>query len=157
MRKLDRKAIATQRAGFATPPAQVQPTSSAKRATSKTSGSRGFYSNSRRWHQESAAFKRERPICEWHGCNKPSAFTDHIQPIKDPYNLANPLIWDRTNWQALCDYHHRLKSRTEQGDRGVNSKVKRARGPKVRIDPKTGLPLPGEPHWWAEPEKNPKC
>jgi 5-methylcytosine-specific restriction endonuclease McrA len=107
------------------------------RITRKASGRRGFYSNSARWRRESAAFKREHSVCEHQGCTDPSAFTDHIRPIADPYNLADPLMWDRANWQALCDYHHRLKSRRELGETGRLAKVKRARG-RQRVDPVTG-------------------
>jgi 5-methylcytosine-specific restriction enzyme A len=125
------------------------------RTSTKASGSRGFYSNSARWRRESKGYLAEHPTCECEDplCNQPTFFVDHIQPIRDPTNLADPMIWDRANWQALSKTCHFIKSRREQGEAGKLAPVKR-QGPRIRgVDPETGMPLDPH-HFWHDPEWN---
>lgn len=54
---------------------------------------------------------REQPVCQWPaGCRRAAKEVDHVVPHKGNPNL----FWSRANLQALCTYHHRLKTVREQ-------------------------------------------
>ena len=55
---------------------------------------------------------------------------NHIKPISEG---GDPWAWG--NLESLCRDHHKQTH-------GAKAKV--------RVDPKTGLPLPGSGHWWNE-------
>lgn len=75
-----------------------------------SSHARGY---DRRWQRESAAFRREHPLCcccKSNGVVTPSEVTDHVVPHRgDPVLLRDP-----ANWQALCHRcHNTIKKRFE--------------------------------------------
>ncbi|MBK8195940.1 MAG: HNH endonuclease, partial [Lewinellaceae bacterium] len=59
-------------------------------------GNNALY-NSARWRRFSEAYKRNNPLCSVEGCNNPTAYTDHIQPIS-----VGGAVWDMDNIQPLC-------------------------------------------------------
>ncbi len=63
-----------------------------------------FY-RSKAWRDRSTRYRREHPICEWPGCGRPSAETDHILSLTDG---GEPLADE--NLQALCHRHHDEKT-----------------------------------------------
>jgi 5-methylcytosine-specific restriction endonuclease McrA len=76
---------------------------------------------------------RREPRCE--ACLSLGVITaattvDHIIMLQDGGSPFDP-----ANLRSLCDSHH---------------KVRHGARPKVRIDAKTGLPLPGQDHPWSE-------
>ena len=74
-----------------------------------TAAERGY---DNRWNKARKLFLNEHPICvmcEKEGRPSPATIVDHIQPHKGNYEL----FWDQTNWQSLCDYHHRAKTMKE--------------------------------------------
>jgi hypothetical protein len=158
MRKVDRKAIAAQRAGIK--PNAVQAavelqaptkarkpydTSNRPRRTTRASGARGDY-DSARWKRESAAFLRTHPECAC-GCGRRSTIVDHIVPVRAS---GDPRFFDQSNWQALAKYPCHAQKSADDRARAASRKPQPMRR-KVRIDPLTGYPLPGEDHWWADP------
>lgn len=53
-----------------------------------------------RWTRESAAFRKDHPVCEEclrHGVIRRSEVVDHIVPAPVCEDF-----WDQSNWQALC-------------------------------------------------------
>jgi 5-methylcytosine-specific restriction protein A len=68
----------------------------------------------RRWQKASLAFRKENPLCadpyKIHGVEPAmAALVDHIKPHRgDP-----GLMWDQSNWQALCRNCHNRKTREE--------------------------------------------
>jgi 5-methylcytosine-specific restriction protein A len=44
---------------------------------------------------------------------------DHIRPHRGDYDL----MWDESNWQSLCTWHHNVKTAKEDGAFG-NQKIK---------------------------------
>ena len=68
-----------------------------------------------RWAEYSRLYRKEHPLCvecEKQGQLTFSEHTDHIIPVK---GKDDPRFWDPTNHQALCAYHHRVKTATEDG------------------------------------------
>lgn len=69
---------------------------------------------SRKWFATSQGFRRKHAWCEW--CvqegrlDTPSAFTDHILPVKE----YPELFWDNKNWWALCERCHGRKYQMEE-------------------------------------------
>lgn len=58
-----------------------------------------------KWSREAKAYRFEHPLCV--GCKAcgrvtASTLTDHIVPHKGD----DKLFWRRSNWQALCKWHH---------------------------------------------------
>jgi 5-methylcytosine-specific restriction protein A len=70
---------------------------------------------------------------------------DHIIPRSEGGSLTDP-----ANLMSLCWDHHQDKSAQDRSRR-TGRPVRRRR--KVKIDPATGYPLPGQEdiHWWSEP------
>ena len=50
----------------------------------------------------------EHPICQWPGCTELAVTADHIRNL-----AAGGAKYDRTNYQSLCDEHHRRKTAAE--------------------------------------------
>ena len=69
--------------------------------------------NNERWRKASRAFRAENPYCAV--CEAPCQSVDHIQPHDGDYDL----FWDSSNWQALCNKCHGLKSRGSQAGEAV--------------------------------------
>jgi len=69
-----------------------------------TSAQRGYGS---RWQRYSRLFLRAHPICATEGCGRPSEHTDHEIPVCGPHD---PLFWDESNHQALCQSCHSRKT-----------------------------------------------
>ena len=70
-----------------------------------------------RWRKARLTFLKRHPLCV--DCQKedritPATVVDHIIPHKGDRQL----FWDSGNWQALCAYHHNLKTATEDGGFG---------------------------------------
>jgi hypothetical protein len=162
-RRIDRRAIARQRQGLQ--PRQTRdtialqapagvggsaPRKPTARTTTKASGSRGFYSNSVRWRSYALAYLLEHPVCMCEDrCGQRSAFVDHIIPIKDPTDLADPMIWAPNNHQALSDRCHRIKSRIELGRAGKLAPVRR-KSLRVKGCTPDGMPNDKNHWWWNE-------
>lgn len=67
-----------------------------------TAQQRGYDS---KWSREAKSYRDDHPLCV--GCMavgriEPSTLTDHIIPHKGDEKL----FWGRSNWQALCKWHH---------------------------------------------------
>jgi 5-methylcytosine-specific restriction enzyme A len=59
------------------------------------------------WNRRSRAYRAAHPTCEWPGCDRPSAHTDHI--VAD----VRPTGRERDDeLQALCQPHHSQKTAT---------------------------------------------
>lgn len=75
------------------------------------------------WSKASKAFLELHPLCC--GCDAvglvaAARLTDHIQPHKGDAAL----FWDRSNWQACCQWHHdvvkqKLELKWQRGEIGV--------------------------------------
>ena len=63
--------------------------------------------NNAKWRNASGAFFRGK-LCEHPGCVRLAACTDHIIRV----DLGGSM-WDRRNWQRLCNTHHAQKSARE--------------------------------------------
>lgn len=78
----------------------------AKRASA---AERGY---GRRWQQARISFLADHPLCA--ECEKSGKVTgaevvDHIEPHKGDYEK----FWSTSNWQALCDRCHNVKTAGE--------------------------------------------
>jgi hypothetical protein len=69
--------------------------------------------NNERWRKASRVFRAENPFCAM--CEAPTQSVDHIQPHDGDYDR----FWDESNWQALCNRCHGLKSRGSQAGEAV--------------------------------------
>ena len=69
-----------------------------------------------RWLRASKDFRAGEVCghCEAKGIARMSQCTDHIIP----HNGDEELFWDRSNWQALCNECHGIKTATEDGSFG---------------------------------------
>lgn len=96
--------------------------------------------NHPRWHNLRRKVLEERPTCE--DCrHEPSAEVDHIKPVRlggEPF--------ERDNLQARCKRCHSRKTRIEQGEAGILSRVRRTT-PKVKGCDVNGMPLDPEHPW----------
>ena len=75
-----------------------------------TASQRGYGS---RWARYARIFKRAHPLCracELEGRVTPTHVVDHIEPIEGP---DDPLFWDPSNHQSLCERCHNVKRATE--------------------------------------------
>ncbi len=75
-----------------------------------TASQRGYGS---RWARYARIFKRAHPLCracELEGRVTPTHVVDHIEPIEGP---DDPLFWDPSNHQGLCERCHNVKRATE--------------------------------------------
>lgn len=84
-----------------------------------TAAQRGYTS---RWHKYSVAYRKEHPLCV--GCLvanviSPSEHVDHIIAVSGP---DDPLFWEQTNHQALCQSCHSKKTVLEDGGFGGRNK-----------------------------------
>jgi hypothetical protein len=120
-------------------------TSNRPRRTTRASGARGDY-DSTRWKREAPEFLRTHPECAC-GCGRRSSIVDHIEPVRPS---GDPRFFDQNNWQALARYPCHAQKSADDRARAAGRKPRPIRR-RVRIDPLTGYPLPGEDHWWAEP------
>lgn len=68
------------------------------------SGARGYGS---RWQKERKEFLEQHHVCV--ACGKPADTVDHVRPHKGDATL----MWDRSNWQAMCWSCHSRKTATE--------------------------------------------
>lgn len=78
-----------------------------------------FY-QTRRWREGSKAFLDRHPLCA--DCGElgqvvPASEVDHITPHRGDARL----MWDRSNWQALCKPCHSRKTAREVWHGGVRS------------------------------------
>ena len=67
----------------------------------------------RRWQRYRASFLAEHPICS--RCGDVAEAVDHIQPVTGP---DDPLFWEPTNHQGLCQSCHSSKTASEDGGYG---------------------------------------
>lgn len=68
----------------------------------------------KRWTRASLSHRRSNPLCVAclkEGRPEPATCVDHIIPIS-----RGGAIWDKNNWQSLCDRHHKRKTIKEQRD-----------------------------------------
>ena len=79
---------------------------------------------------------RHFPTCQHEGCTRPATDAHHIMHL-----ARGGKRFDKANLRSLCDDHHKLIHRREG---------KGTQKPRIEIDPKTGLPLPGQEHWWND-------
>jgi len=98
----------------------------------------------RRGRKARAAQLKREPwceICRDQGIGAtPAVEVDHIVPRCEGGSLTDP-----ANLMSLCWDHHQDKTAHDRARR-TGRPVRR----KVRIDPDTGLPLPGQDHPWSE-------
>ncbi|MGM0214288.1 hypothetical protein IGI42_001840 [Enterococcus sp. AZ109] len=76
-----------------------------------------FY-HSKQWQKASQLYKLSHPCCEHclkEGVIRKADVTDHIQELRDRWDLR----LDEKNFQALCHYHHNLKTRKEREKRAT--------------------------------------
>lgn len=98
-----------------------------------TAHQRGYDS---KWAREAKAYRDQHPLCV--GCQavgrvEPSTLTDHIIPHK----LDEKLFWRRSNWQALCKWHHDVvKQRLE-----ISWAAGRLRVEALRLDSREAVAL----------------
>src|SRR5690606_5681399 len=80
-----------------------------------SAASRGY---DHRWRQARDRFLRSNPCCvkceEEKGLYVPATVVDHVIPHKGNRRL----MWDESNWQALCKPCHDRKTATEDGGFG---------------------------------------
>jgi len=80
--------------------------------SSLTTAQRGYGG---RWQRERLLFLAQHPLClmcEVEGRVTAATVVDHITPHKGDYDL----MWDASNWQALCPTHHNSdKQRIDKG------------------------------------------
>lgn len=81
-----------------------------------------------RWQRERLAFLDQHPLCTMCqdiGRVTPATVVDHIKPHKGD----QALLWDQTNWQALCKPHHdSTKQSMDRGGTGNTPKLQRTDG-----------------------------
>jgi len=79
--------------------------------TRGTASERGYDS---RWRKVRLLYLAEHPlcvICQQEGIITAATVVDHIKAHRGDYSL----MWDETNWQALCSKHHSIKTATQDG------------------------------------------
>ncbi|MEM1287129.1 MAG: HNH endonuclease signature motif containing protein [Pseudomonadota bacterium] len=76
-----------------------------------SSSARGY---DRRWERERAAYLKVHTRCV--RCSAPATVVDHVIPHKGDKRL----LWDRSNWQALCaSCHSSHKQRAERRTQAI--------------------------------------
>src|SRR5262245_8220972 len=96
-----------------------------------TSTKRGY---GYRWQQQRASYLRVNPLCRMCaalGLTTAANVVDHVQRHSGP---ADPLFWDRSNWQALCFRCH--DSTKQQIDRTGGARGHDAKGWRLHPLPK---------------------
>ena len=61
----------------------------------------------RRWERASSDFKWRNPLCigcQANGVERKADLVDHVRPHRGDQTL----FWDISNWQPVCDWHHRV-------------------------------------------------
>jgi len=81
-------------------------------------------------------------LCAAEGKTVQAVEVDHITPRHAGGSLTDP-----NNLRSVCHDHHVDVTLDDRAKR-TGRPVRRRR--KVAIDPATGLPLPGQDHWWSE-------
>ena len=84
----------------------------------KERGSRHERGYDSRWGRYSVAYRKANPLCV--ECKKKGIITlaqcvDHIVPVNGP---DDPLFWEPSNHQGLCNDCHSIKTSTEDGGFG---------------------------------------
>ena len=77
----------------------------------QSSSQRGYDS---RWQKARHIYLREHPLCvacRAEGRLTPATTVDHIISHHGNYDL----MWNESNWQALCNRHHSIKTATQDG------------------------------------------
>ena len=69
-----------------------------------------------KWRKASASYFKGKP-CAWNGCLTLAELTDHINPVE-----SGGSMWDRRNWQPLCNKHHAIKRGKERNGK-IDEKV----------------------------------
>lgn len=67
-----------------------------------------------RWSKARTIYLREHPLCVKclaEGRVVAGTVVDHIIPHRGDYQL----MWDTSNWQSLCVFHHARKTATSDG------------------------------------------
>jgi len=85
-----------------------------------TAASRGYDS---RWSRYAKQHRIDNPLCvscEAAGKLVMAQCVDHIVPVKDK---DDPLFWDRSNHQSLCNKCHSIKTAEEDGGFGNERKT----------------------------------
>lgn len=80
-----------------------------------SSSQRGYTS---RWQRYSRSFRKANPLCvncSAQGLIRPSEHVDHIKAVS---GADDPLFWDKSNHQALCQSCHSRKTIREDGGFG---------------------------------------
>jgi hypothetical protein len=142
MTRADQRAIERQRRGaprIETPKGKPGPKPDPNRAPKRSD---------RRWQTIQAEQLEREPycrICAGAGKRVKADEVDHVQALANGGIFADP-----ANLQSLCRPCHYQKTEDENARRaGRRPRKVRER---VTIDPATGLPLPGQAHWWSDPE-----
>lgn len=76
----------------------------------RSAAERGY---DRNWRQRRLEYLAQHPLCcqcERAGRIEPATVVDHIRRHR---GQADPLFWDRTNWQSLCKRCHDRKTARE--------------------------------------------
>ena len=90
------------------------PSSSQIKDGRKTAAQRGY---GYRWQKARLVFLDRNPLCVHcmqDGRTEPATVVDHKIPHKGDYGL----MWDRSNWQPLCERHHNIKTASQDGGFG---------------------------------------
>lgn len=93
---------------------QFKPKVLKQRDNRPSAAARGYTS---KWQRERLIFLAQNPVCVQclrEGKTVIATVVDHIQPHKGDYRL----MWDSSNWQALCKMHHDKKTGKENLRKG---------------------------------------
>lgn len=80
---------------------------------------------SARWRRESREFLERFPYCAV--CGMSARIVDHIQPHRGDERL----FWDKSNWQPMCEQHHRVKTLAENNFHKGDTPFKNISRPEV--------------------------
>ena len=143
-----RRAIAAQRAGKAKvlPPLEPPAPSGVGGAAPRASTRAPRWQDRASRKAQAAQLLRE-PYCEV--CRDKGSVTEATEVDHRTPRHAGGSMTDPANLRSLCHNHHVEATLADRAQR-TGKPVQRRR--KTKIDPATGLPLPGQPwHWWSEP------
>lgn len=90
-----------------------------------------------KWRKAAKRFLSENPlcvVCDRKGKVEKAVVVDHILP----HNGTQSLFWRRSNWQALCKYHHDQKTGYESSGFAQRKKQKRVEKVNGNRSPKVG-------------------
>lgn len=91
---------------------------------------------STKWDNARRVFVRGKLCCC--GCGQPATDVDH----DPPHGGDKRKFWDKRTWRPMAHECHSAKTLSER----LGKPIKR----RIRIDPKTGLPLDEQEHDWSE-------